>query len=164
MKDITLLFSLALVLVLGLTTLDGGLDKVRSTMAANATIGLPGFYASHDTAVLLAHHEKKPIVLVFGRPSDPECQIFKSQVLLSSDVQAIKDRFIWAFIDADQPANAGTIQQFGVTIFPDTCVLDKSKTEIKRIHGSCAAHEYAAHLREIIALTTTSEPVSATAK
>lgn len=153
MKDITLLFSLAVVLVLGLTTLDGGLEKVRTSFAVNATIGLPGFCASHETATLLAHHEKKPIVLVFGSPTNPECQEFKSQVLLSSDIQAIKDRFIWAFIDADQPANAGTIQLYGVTIFPDTCVLDQRKVNVKRIHGSCPAHEFASHLREVLALT-----------
>jgi len=154
MKDITLFFSIALVLILGLTSLDGGLEKIRTSMATNATIGLPGFYASHHTAMLLARHEKKPVVLVFGRPTDEACQAFKSQVLLSSDVQAIKDRFIWAFIDADQPANAGTLQTYGVTLFPDTCVLDQREFEIKRIHGSCTAYEFASHLREVIELTS----------
>jgi hypothetical protein len=153
MKDITLLFSIALVLVLGLTTLDGGLEKMRTSMAANATIGLPGFYASHQTALLLARHEKKPTVLVFGRPTDPACQAFKSQVLLSAEVHAIKDQFIWAFIDADQPANAGLLQTHGVTLFPDTCVLDQRDLEIKRIHGKCGTYEFTTHLREVLDLT-----------
>jgi hypothetical protein len=158
MKDITLLFCIALLLVLGLTSLDGGLEKARSQMAANATIGLPGFYATHATARSLAQQEPKPIVLVFGRPADPVCQAFKTNVLLSSDVQAIRERFIWVFVDADQPINAGTIQTFEAITFPTCRVLNERDQVVSRPPTDRSTYDFARELRQLIAQPASTPP------
>jgi hypothetical protein len=142
MKDITLLFSIGLALVLGITSLDRTIEKISSSAANQSTLGLPGFYSSLETASAYARSQGQPIVLVFGQTGEPSSQRLKSDVLVSSNVNAIKEQFVWAWIDVDQDRHRLLRSRYNVTKAPVTCVVDALGRELGRIQGSLPSHHY----------------------
>lgn len=154
MKDITLLFCLALAIVLGITTLDQTLDRISDDAARRACHDLPGFYSSLETATAAAQQDQKPLAVVFGRRDDPTTQKLKSDVLNSSVVNAIKDRFVWAYIDLDQEHNQSNSSRFEIFDTPVTCVLDQQGRTIQRIHGSSVPYLYVRQLQRSLAPAT----------
>jgi thioredoxin-related protein len=154
MKDITLLFCLALAIVLGITTLDQTLDRISDDAARRACHDLPGFYSSLETATSAAQQAQKPLAVVFGRREDPTTQKLKSDVLNSSVVNAIKDRFVWAYIDLDHENNRSNSSRFEIFDTPVTCVLDQQGRTVQRIHGASVPYLYVRQLQRSLAPST----------
>lgn len=150
MKDITLLFSVSLALVLGVLTLDRGLDRVSDDAARRASLDLPGFYTSIETALSSARHEDKPLVLVFGRQGHPDTAKFKSDILSSSTVNAIKESFVWAYLDLEQPRHQAAASQFDIFDTPVTCVLDPEGNVLQRVNGISSAYLFAKQIQRSI--------------
>ena len=146
MKDVTLLFCTGLTIVLGLTSLDRTLHLISSSAASNATHGLPGFYSSFETALNAARTQDKLMVLVFGRASDPDTSRLKSEVLLSSNVNAVKEQFVWAYIDMDQPHQQFTVQRFAVKTSPHTCLVTTDGEAMTRLSGTTPAYFFVQQL------------------
>ena len=162
MKDITLLFCLALALLLGVTSLDQTLNRISDDAARRASHDLPGFYTSIETATAAAQQARKPLVIVFGRREDPKTQKLKTDVLNSSVVNAIKDSFVWAYLDLDQEHNKANSSRFDIFDIPVTCVINQQGKIVQRIQGTFVPHLYVRQLqRTIIPPTPDSTPASA---
>jgi thioredoxin-related protein len=155
MKDIILLFCLALAIILGVTTLDQTLNRISDDAARHASHDLPGFYTSLESATTAAQQASKPLAVVFGRREDPKTQQLKKDVLNSSVVNAIKDRFIWAFIDIDQEHNKSHSTRFDIFDIPVTCVIDQQGKTVQRIQGHSAPYFYVRQLQRTITLSNT---------
>ena len=140
MKDITFVFSVVLMLVLGIASLDQAVEKLSLSAATNAGHQLPGFYSSYQAAIAAASNDDRPIVLVFGRSEDLATEEFKQQVLRSSNVQSVKEHFIWAFIDIEQSVHQETAKRFHIKTTPSVCVVDRTGRELTRLSGSTPAH------------------------
>ena len=140
MKDITFVFSVVLMLVLGIDSLDQAIEKLSLSAATQAGHQLPGFYSSHQAALASASEDDRPIVLVFGRSGDLATEDFKNQVLRSSNVQSVKEHFIWAFIDIEQSVHQETAKRFHIKSTPSVCVVDRTGRELTRLSGSTPAH------------------------
>ncbi len=146
MKDIAFIFSIGLVLVLGITSLDRAIEKITVSAARQAGHGLPGFLSSYETALAASRGGETPVVLVFGRAGEEATERLKDEVLRSSNVNAIKERFVWAYIEAGQDLHRSAVTRFGVGKTPLTCVVDGRGNELRRIEGYQPAHAYAAQL------------------
>lgn len=157
MKDIAFIFSVCLVLVLGLTSLDRVVDKVSASASRQAGHGLAGFFSSYEAALAAARDGERPVVLVFGRPGEAETERFKDEVLRSSQVSAVMERFVWAFIDAERDFNRSVVSRFDAGEAPLlTCLLDGTGRELRRTEGFLPAHAFLAELARC--LTQTQEP------
>lgn len=158
MKDITLLFCLALAIVLSVTTLDQTLNRISSDAAQRASHDLPGFYTSLVTATTAAQQSKKPLVVVFGRREDPKTQKLKADILNSSVVNAVKDRFVWAYLDLDQEHNKAHSSKFDIFDIPVTCVINQNGKTVQRIQGTSIPHLYVRQLQFSINASTPAIP------
>ncbi len=147
MKDITLLFCLALAIVLGVTSLDQTLDRISDDAARRACHDLPGFYTSIETATTAAQQQRKPLAIVFGRREDPKTQKLKHDVLNSSVVNAIKDQFVWAYLDLDLEHNKPNTSRFDIFDIPATCVVNQQGKTIQHIQGTFVPHLYVRQLQ-----------------
>lgn len=153
MKDITLVFCLCLALVLSVISLDHALDRVSKDAAQRASHDLPGFYTSLEAAFALARESDKPLIVVFGRRDDAPTQKLKSEVLTSSAVNAIKERFVWAYLDVDQERNQPHIVKYDVFDTPATCILDENGRATDRIQGHTMPYLYARQLQRALSST-----------
>jgi hypothetical protein len=150
MKDITLLFCLALAIVLGVTSLDQTLDRISDDAARRACHDLPGFYTSIETATAAAHQEGKPLAIVFGRREDPKTKKLKSDVLNSSVVNAVKGQFVWAYLDLDLEHNKLNSSRFDIFDIPVTCVVNQQGRTIQHIQGTFIPHLFVRQLQRAI--------------
>jgi thioredoxin-like negative regulator of GroEL len=150
MKDITLLFCLALAIVLGVTSLDQTLDRISDDAARRACHDLPGFYTSIETATAAAQQESKPLAIVFGRREDPKTKKLKSDVLNSSVVNAVKGQFVWAYLDLDLEHNKLNSSRFDIFDIPVTCVVNQQGKTIQHIQGTFVPHLYVRQLQRTI--------------
>ncbi len=140
MKDITFVFSVGLILVLGITSLDLAIEKLTLSAATQAEHNLPGFLSSYKAAQAATSNDERPIVLIFGSSGDTQTELFKDQVLRSSNVHSIKELFIWSYIDINQSVHKETVRQFSVKTTPTICVVDQSGLEVSRLQGFTPAH------------------------
>ncbi len=147
MKDIAFVFSICLILILGITSLDRAVDKISAEASHQAGQGLAGFFRSYEAALMAAREEGLPVVLVIGRTGEEQTERFKDEVLRSSQVQAVMERFAWAFIDAGQDLQRTTLERFGAkqtTLL--TCMVDETGRELRRMEGFLPTHAFLAEL------------------
>ncbi len=149
MKDIAFIFSIGLVLILGITSLDRALEKIAESAAYNGGQNLPGFLHSPTAALVHARTENLPAVLVFGRRGEGASERFKEEVLRSSNVNAVKNNFVWAYVDAGQDMNSETLKRYQIKRTPVICVVDGQGQELRRIEGGRPAHELVAELARV---------------
>jgi Thioredoxin-like len=147
MKDIILLFCLALAIILSVTTLDHALNRISDEAARSASHDLPGFYTSLDAARTAAEQAGKPLAVVFGRRDDLKTQKLKSDVLNSSSVNAVKSNFVWAYLDLDQEHNKNATAKFDLFDIPVTCIINSEGRTVQRIQGTSMPHLYARQLQ-----------------
>lgn len=150
MKDITLLFCLALAIVLGVTSLDQTLERISDDAARRACHDLPGFYTSFETATAASQRERKPLAIVFGRSDELKTQKLKTDVLNSSVVSAIKDQFVWAYLNLDQKHNEPSASRFDIFDVPVTCVVNQQGRTIQHIQGTFVPHLFVRQLQRAI--------------
>ena len=134
MKYLALFFGILVLAVLYVLSDGGGEDSSLSPA------GSPSFLSSYDSAMASAKAAGKPAVLVFSAHWCPPCQMMKKEVYPSSEVAAVKDKFVWAYLDVDQPGTRAAAEKFQVRGIPAIFVVSPAGKQLgQQIGGSDAA-------------------------
>lgn len=80
--------------------------------------GSPKFVTSYKEAVKSAAKEKKPVVMVFSAVWCGPCQMMKKNTYPSDAVKKHHDKFVWAYLDADQEENRELLEKYKVSGIP----------------------------------------------
>lgn len=120
-------------------------------LAADFPKGSPKFLTSYDAAVAAAMAEKKPVVVVFSAVWCPPCQVMKKSVYPSKEVAPLHDKFVWAYLDTDEEANASAAQKHGVSGIPHIEFLSPQGKSLGNQVGSTSPAEFAGTLEKVLA-------------
>jgi thiol:disulfide interchange protein len=120
-------------------------------LAADFPKGSPKFLTSYDAAVAAAKAENKPVVMVFSAVWCPPCQVMKKSVYPSKEVAPLHDKFVWAYLDTDEEANASAAQKHGVSGIPHIEFLSPQGKSLGNQVGSTSPAEFAGTLEKILA-------------
>ena len=121
-------------LLLGLAALVVTPDKALS---GEFPKGSPTFATSYTSALADAKKSGKPVIVIFSASWCPPCQSMKKEVYPSAAVKPYHDKFVWAYLDADDEANKKAMQKFGVEGIPHIEFLNAAGESIgKQVGGS----------------------------
>ncbi len=99
--------------------------------------GSPKFETKYKSALAEAKKTGKPLIAVFSASWCGPCQANKKNVYPAEAVKPYHDKFVWAYLDADEAANKKPMQEFGVNGIPHIQFLDKDgKTLDKQVGGT----------------------------
>ena len=113
---------------------------------ADFPAGSPKFHTSHAAALKAGKESGKPVVMIFSASWCPPCQANKKNVYPSKEVKAHHDKFVWAYLDADDKANHPAMEKAGVTGIPHIEIIDKSGKTIGQSVGGTSPAEFASTL------------------
>lgn len=113
--------------------------------------GSPDFKDSSTSAMSAAKKSGKPVVLVFSAAWCPPCQTMKHDVYPSAAVKAFQDKFVWAYLDVDDPRNESAATKYGVNGIPHIEFLNASGKEIDKQIGGTSPEEFARTLESVLA-------------
>jgi thiol:disulfide interchange protein len=132
-------------------------------MADGFPAGSPSFDSSYTNTLKKASKDGKPSILVFSATWCGPCQTNKAKVYPDSSVQPYHDKFVWAYLDADEALNAKAMEKYGVSGIPHIEFLDKDGKSLGNIVGACSAAEFTKKLDEIVAASKSSAAASTAA-
>ncbi len=122
---------------------------ILPAMAADFPKGSPQFGTNYEEALATAKKEGKPVVLVFSAAWCPPCQAMKKTVYPSAEVKPLQDKFVWAYLDVDEEANAKAAEQYKVQGIPHVQFLDKEGKALISQVGGVSAAEFAGILTKV---------------
>lgn len=112
--------------------------------------GSPDFKDSSASAISAAKKSGKPVILVFSAAWCPPCQAMKHDVYPSAEVRALQDKFVWAYLDVDDPRNESAATKYGVNGIPHIEFLNASGKEIDKQIGGTSAEAFAKTLESVL--------------
>ena len=83
------------------------------------------------------------------RPTGP-CQAMKKDVYPSEAVKPFHDKFVWAYLDADEKDNEKPMKEYKVSGIPHIQFLDKDGNSIGQQVGSTKPEDFAKTLEGIV--------------
>jgi thioredoxin 1 len=104
-----------------------------NSFAGDFPKGSPAFSTSYEAVVAKAKASGKPIIIVFSAGYCPPCQEMKKNVYPSGAVKAYHDKFEWAYLDTEDPANGAAAEKYKVQAIPHiqfTTAKGKAHSEI----------------------------------
>lgn len=122
-------------------------------LAGDFPQGSPDFKDSSTSALSAAKTSGKPVILVFSAAWCPPCQAMKHDVYPSAAVKALQDKFVWAYLDVDDPRNENVANKYGVNGIPHIEFLNASGKEIDKQIGGTSSEEFAKTLESVLAKT-----------
>lgn len=125
-------------------------------LASDFPKGSPDFKDSSTVAMSAAKKSGKPVVLVFSAAWCPPCQAMKHDVYPSAEVKAFHDKFVWAYIDIDDPRNESAANKYGVNGIPHIEFLNAEGKEVAKQVGGTSSEEFAKTLENVLAKTNKS--------
>lgn len=123
---------------------------IHPASASDFPDGSPAFVTAYDAAMKAAKDGGKPVVMIFSASWCPPCQANKRRVYPSAEVKPFHDNFVWAYLDADQKANATAMQKFGVSGIPHIEFLDKEGRSLGKAVGGTTPEAFAGQLAAIL--------------
>ena len=108
---------------------------------------MPSFESSYESAMALSRATGKPAVIIFSAPWCPPCQMMKRDVYPSPEVAAVKDQFVWAYLDVDLPQTGASAAKYGVRGIPAIYIVGKGEKTVSQRVGGVSAPEFGAWLR-----------------
>jgi thiol:disulfide interchange protein len=123
---------------------------IMPAFASDFPAGSPQFGTSYETALATAKKEGKPIILVFSATWCPPCQSMKKSVYPSAEVKPLHDKFVWAYLDVDDAANAKVAEKFGVNGIPHIQFLNSGGKDVDKVVGGVPSAEFAATLTSVL--------------
>lgn len=114
-----------------------------ATRASDFPAGSPKFLTTQAAALKASKDSGKPLILVFSASWCGPCQLNKNQVYPSKEVQPYHDKFVWAYLDADDEANIPAMEKAGVSGIPHIEIVDKHGKRIGQSIGSTSPAEFA---------------------
>jgi thioredoxin-related protein len=118
-------------------------------MASEFPEGSPKFGTDYKAALETAKKEGKPVVLVFSAAWCPPCQTMKKTVYPSAEVKPLQDKFVWAYLDVDEEANAAAAEKYKVQGIPHVQFLDKDGKALISQVGGVSPAEFAGILNKV---------------
>jgi thioredoxin 1 len=112
--------------------------------------GSPDFKSSQAQVNAAAKKSGKPMILVFSAVWCPPCQAMKKEVFPSPAVQALHDKFEWAYLDVDDQKNAKAGAEFEVKGIPHFQFLDKDGKVLGKQIGGASPTDFAKTLNDIL--------------
>ncbi|MEO0414965.1 MAG: thioredoxin family protein [Verrucomicrobiota bacterium] len=101
-----------------------------------------------------AEATSRPIILIFSASWCPPCQTMKKEVYPSEEVSPFWDKFVWAYIDADDPKQRDLMTEHGVQGIPHISYLDAKSNIIGKTVGALSKTDFAEALETLIERTT----------
>ncbi len=124
---------------------------VPLALASDFPEGSPKFSTNYKAALELAEKEGKPVVLVFSASWCPPCQSMKKNVYPSADVKPLHDKFVWAYLDADDEANAAAMKKYGVNGIPHIQFVGSNGKDLGTQVGGTSPSDFAGTLEKVLA-------------
>jgi thioredoxin-related protein len=125
-------------------------------LASDFPKGSPSFKDSSATAMSAAKKSGKPVILVFSAAWCPPCQTMKRDVYPSEEVKAFHDKFVWAYIDIDDPRNESAATKYGVNSIPHIEFLNAEGKQISKQIGGTSSKDFAKTLQSVLSKTNKS--------
>lgn len=113
----------------------------------------PEFLHDFDEAVAASEESGKPTVVIFSASWCPPCQQMKRGVYPSETVQPYHDKFVWAYLDADDPKNGPVSQKFGVSGIPHVAFLQPGGEPIGYFKGGVSPDTFVEVLEKALEAT-----------
>ena len=140
--------SLLTILAVGLA----GMFLSRTSLAkGDFPEGSPHFETDYKAALASAAKAGKPVIVVFSATWCPPCQANKKKVYPSDAVKPYHEKFVWAYLDTDNEANAKVAKEFGVSGIPHIQFLTKAGKSLGNSVGGTTPDAFAGKLKEILA-------------
>jgi thioredoxin 1 len=111
--------------------------------------GSPKFETNHQKAMAEAKKTGKPVILVFSASWCPPCQANKAKVYPADAVKPYHDKFVWAYLDADDPANGSVAAKYKVNGIPHIQVIDAEGKALEKVIGGTSAEAFAKVLAKV---------------
>ena len=119
--------------------------------AGEFTKGSPKFITSYRKLLSEQKETGKPAIVVFSATWCGPCQTMKNKVYPSAAVQPFHDKFLWAYLDADDRMNEKAKEKFAVSGIPHIEFLNPAGESIGQQVGSNSPEAFAKKLEEILA-------------
>lgn len=126
---------------------------IHPALASDFPEGSPAFVTAYDAAIKAAKEGGKPVVMIFSAAWCPPCQANKRRVYPSAEVRPYHDKFVWAYLDADDKANEAGMRNFGVSGIPHIEFLDKEGRSLGKVVGGTTPAAFAEQLAAILKKT-----------
>ncbi len=110
----------------------------------------PAFVTSLTDALAKAKETSKPVIVIFSAAWCPPCQTMKKSVYPSAAVKPYHDKFVWAYLDADEKGNAAAMSKFSVSGIPHIEFLDTTGKSVDKQVGGSSANNFARKLEGIL--------------
>jgi len=149
MKNFITLVLIGLGLWLVLKKLDTGFSN-----SSGSSSGAPaGFLTNYEAALARSKMTNKPVVVVFSASWCPPCRQMNEQVYPSTQVAALKDQFVWAYLDVDQTSNRSAAAKHNVQGIPHVQFLRPDGKDLGKLVGGTSATAFATQLKSVLAST-----------
>jgi thiol:disulfide interchange protein len=116
--------------------------------------GSPKFEKSYRSALSEAKKTGKPILAVFSASWCGPCQMMKKNVYPTEAIKPYHDKFVWAYLDADDKDNEKAMKEFGVNGIPHIQFLSSDGKPVDKQVGASGADSFAKTLDGVLAKTT----------
>lgn len=123
---------------------------IHPATASDFPEGSPAFVTAYDAALKAAKDGGKPAVMIFSAAWCPPCQANKRRVYPSAEVKPFHEKFVWAYLDADDKANEAAMRNFGVSGIPHIEFLDKEGRSLGKVVGGTTPEAFAGQLASIL--------------
>jgi thiol:disulfide interchange protein len=120
--------------------------------------GSPKFESKYKSALSEAKKTGKPVLLVFSATWCGPCQANKKNVYPAAAVKPYHDKFVWAYLDADDDANKKPMTEYGVDGIPHIQFLDRDGKSIDKLVGATTPDKFAKKLQDVLAKSGGSAP------
>ena len=113
--------------------------------------GSPKFETKYKAALAEGKKSGKPVLLVFSASWCGPCQANKKNVYPSDAVKPYHDKFVWAYLDADEAGNKKPMAEYKVNGIPHIQFLDKDGKVIDQQVGGTTPEDFAKKLEAVLA-------------
>jgi thioredoxin-related protein len=134
-----------------LTTLALTSLGLGAAQAGDFPKGSPEFQALYQSALEQGKKAGKPVILIFSASWCPPCQQMKKSVYPSDTIKPFHDKFVWAYLDADEAANQKPQQKYGVSGIPHIEIVDGEGTSLGQLVGGTTPASFAKTLEGVLA-------------
>ena len=111
----------------------------------------PKFVTSYRKLLSQQKETSKPAIVVFSASWCGPCKAMKKDVYPSAAVKPFHDKFVWAYLDADDTANKKAMEKYAVSGIPHIEFLDPAGESIGQQVGGNTPEAFAKKLEEMLA-------------